>query len=449
MKPSGIEWIGEIPDDWEVTKLKYISNEFIKGTGITREEIVQNGDTPCVRYGDIYTKYKYIFSNCETRTNKSSLQNLKYFSYGDVLFTCTGELIEEIGKSIAYLGNEQCLAGGDILVMKHSQNPKFLGFALDSFYTQNQKSFGKAKLKVVHISSHEIENLLIILPPPAKQQKIAEFLDAKCQKIDSLSGNLNAQIGLLEEYKKSLITECVTGKIMPHGFEPANAVSLKSDFKGRPLGLPNPRGNKTKDSGVEWIGQIPEHWETRRISQLYTERRTKVSDKDFPPLSVTMKGIVPQLETAAKSDAHDDRKLVLKGDFAINSRSDRRGSCGISNFDGSVSLINTVLTPLENMNPVYYNWLFHTSIFADEFYKNGHGIVDDLWTTSWQEMKRISIPLPPLAEQSAIADYLDSKCAKIDSAISSKRLQLEKLEEYKKSLIFEYVTGKKEVTSAY
>lgn len=204
-----------------------------------------------------------------------------------------------------------------------------------------------------------------------------------------------------------------------------------------------------KPSGIEWIGQIPEHWETRRISQLYTERRTKVSDKDFPPLSVTMKGIVPQLETAAKSDAHDDRKLVLKGDFAINSRSDRRGSCGISNFDGSVSLINTVLTPLENMNPVYYNWLFHTSIFADEFYKNGHGIVDDLWTTSWQEMKRISIPLPPLAEQSAIADYLDSKCAKIDSAISSKRLQLEKLEEYKKSLIFEYVTGKKEVTSAY
>ena len=100
-----------------------------------------------------------------------------------------------------------------------------------------------------------------------------------------------------------------------------------------------------KNSGVEWIGEIPEEWEVSKIGQLYEERRTKVSDTVYPPLSVTMQGILPQLETAAKSDAHDDRKLVLKGDFAINSRSDRRGSCGISEHDGSVSLINTVIHP--------------------------------------------------------------------------------------------------------
>ena len=138
---------------------------------------------------------------------------------------------------------------------------------------------------------------------------------------------------------------------------------------------------KMKDSGIEWIGEIPEGWEVGQIGQLYSERRTKVSDKDYPPLSVTMKGILPQLSTAAKTDAHDDRKLVCKGDFAINSRSDRRGSCGISEQDGSISLINTVLKPRGEMNPGYYNWLFHTSMFADEFYKWGHGIVDDLWTT--------------------------------------------------------------------
>ena len=92
-----------------------------------------------------------------------------------------------------------------------------------------------------------------------------------------------------------------------------------------------------KNSGIEWIGDIPQDWEVSKIGQLYEERRTKVSDTVYPPLSVTMQGILPQLENAAKSDAHDDRKLVLKGDFAINSRSDRRGSCGISNFDGSVS----------------------------------------------------------------------------------------------------------------
>ena len=99
-----------------------------------------------------------------------------------------------------------------------------------------------------------------------------------------------------------------------------------------------------KDSGIEWIGEIPETWEIVRIGSQYTERRTKVSDTEYPPLSVTMKGIMPQLATAAKTDAHDDRKLVCVGDFAINSRSDRRGSCGISAYDGSVSLINKLLS---------------------------------------------------------------------------------------------------------
>ena len=127
-----------------------------------------------------------------------------------------------------------------------------------------------------------------------------------------------------------------------------------------------------KDSKVEWLGLIPENWEIGKIGQVYTERREKVSDEDYPPLSVTMQGIVPQLSSAAKSDAHDNRKLVLAGDFAINSRSDRRGSCGISKYDGSVSLINTVLKPKAKMNPNYYDWVFHSTVFADEYYKWGH-----------------------------------------------------------------------------
>lgn len=197
-----------------------------------------------------------------------------------------------------------------------------------------------------------------------------------------------------------------------------------------------------KNSGVEWIGEIPEEWEVSKIGQLYEERRTKVSDTVYPPLSVTMQGILPQLETAAKSDAHDDRKLVLKGDFAINSRSDRRGSCGISEHDGSVSLINTVIHPKTEMNPIYYNWLFHSFRFSDEYYKNGHGIVDDLWTTSWSEMKRIFIPLPPKSIQQHIASYLDKKCSKIEETIQNQQQVIEKLKNYKQSLITEAVTGK-------
>lgn len=138
-----------------------------------------------------------------------------------------------------------------------------------------------------------------------------------------------------------------------------------------------------KESGTEWLSDIPHDWLLSNIGSLYTMRNVKVSDKDYQPLSVTMKGVVPQLETAAKTDAHDDRKLVKKGDFAINSRSDRRGSCGIADRDGSVSLINTILAPRTEMNPDYYNWLFHSTSFADEFYRWGHGIVDDLWTTRW------------------------------------------------------------------
>lgn len=197
---------------------------------------------------------------------------------------------------------------------------------------------------------------------------------------------------------------------------------------------------KMKDSGIEWIGEIPEGWEIGQIGQLYSERRTKVSDKDYPPLSVTMKGILPQLSTAAKTDAHDDRKLVCKGDFAINSRSDRRGSCGISEQDGSISLINTVLQPRGEMNPGYYNWLFHTSMFADEFYKWGHGIVDDLWTTGWSDMKKIGVPVPSKCEQKQLAEHLNFECSNIDTILSKTRSSIEEYKKLKQAVITQAVT---------
>lgn len=195
-----------------------------------------------------------------------------------------------------------------------------------------------------------------------------------------------------------------------------------------------------KDSGTVWLGTIPANWDIARIGSFYRLRNTKVSDTDYPPLSVTNKGVVPQLETAAKTNAHDDRKLVKKGDFAINSRSDRRGSCGIAPCDGSVSLINTILSPMGEMNPRYYDWLFHTIEFGDEFYKYGHGIVDDLWTTGWQDMKKILIPYPSLAEQEKIANFLDSQCFQIDAISADIQKEIEILEQYKRSVITEAVT---------
>lgn len=195
-----------------------------------------------------------------------------------------------------------------------------------------------------------------------------------------------------------------------------------------------------KDSGIEWIGEIPIDWNISKIGAIYEERNIKVSDKDYVPLSVTKQGVVPQLETAAKTDNGDNRKLIKKNDFVINSRSDRRGSCGISDYDGSCSLINTVLKPRHNMNNQYYNFVFRSELFADEFYRWGNGIVDDLWSTKWDNMKRIYIPFPDLVIQSQIANFLDNKCAKIDRYIEKQQQIIEKLNEYKQAIITEAVT---------
>lgn len=195
-----------------------------------------------------------------------------------------------------------------------------------------------------------------------------------------------------------------------------------------------------KDSGIEWIGEIPVDWELSKIGAVYEERNEKVSDVDFPPLSVTKQGVVPQLETAAKTNDGENRKLIRKNDFVINSRSDRRGSCGISEYDGSCSLINTVLKPRRNMCNAYYSFVFRSERFADEFYRWGNGIVDDLWSTKWSNMKRIYIPAPSLQEQHRIADYLDRKCSQIDAIIARQQEVIEKLKAYKLSVITEAVT---------
>ena len=190
-----------------------------------------------------------------------------------------------------------------------------------------------------------------------------------------------------------------------------------------------------QDSGVEWVGDIPNNWNMNKIGAIYQERNTKVSDKDYEPLSVTMQGVVPQLETAAKTDNGDNRKLVKSNDFVINSRSDRRGSCGISSMDGSVSLINIVLKPRKNMNNQYYQYVFKSERFADEFYRWGNGIVDDLWSTKWSSMKRIYIPQPDLGEQKCIADFLNQKCAVIDRITEKQQAVIEKLKAYKQNVI--------------
>ena len=199
---------------------------------------------------------------------------------------------------------------------------------------------------------------------------------------------------------------------------------------------PYPEYNQVDAS---WLDKIPSHWKCEKLGMNFIERRTKVSDKEYQPLSVTKKGVVPQLETAVKSNDGDNRKLVIKGDFVINSRSDRKGSSGVSKLDGSVSLINIVLEP-RGINPKYIHYLLKSNDFIEEYYRNGRGIVADLWTTRYSEMRNILIPIPPKEEQETIANILDNKVFKINKLIKSKNKQIQLLKEQKQAVVNNAVT---------
>lgn len=189
-----------------------------------------------------------------------------------------------------------------------------------------------------------------------------------------------------------------------------------------------------------WFDVVPDSWRALKMRGVFSERNTKVSDKDYPALSVGKMGVVPQLDTAVKTNNGDNRKLICKGDFAINSRSDRKGSSGISQYDGSASLIITVLKPHRSLNGRFYHYLLRGHYFAEEFYRNGHGLVSDLWTTKWDEMRNIYIPVPPREEQDQIVRYLDWQVSKINKLIHGYQRQIKLLEERRQTVIDRAVT---------
>jgi type I restriction enzyme, S subunit len=195
-----------------------------------------------------------------------------------------------------------------------------------------------------------------------------------------------------------------------------------------------------KESEVEWLGMVPSHWSIQRLGSRFVERRETVSDKDFQPLSVTMQGIVPQLETAAKTDNGDNRKRVNIGDFVINSRSDRKGSAGLSKLRGSVSVISTVIKPRSGVNGPFIHYLLRSQPFQEEYYRFGTGIVADLWSTRYSSMKRITLAMPPELEQAKIADFLDRETAQIDDLIGKQERLIELLAYKRQAVITQAVT---------
>ena len=190
-------------------KLCDIATSLYRGAGIKRDQVTEKG-IPCVRYGEIYTTYDTCFSDCVSHTDEKYLASPKYFEHGDILFAITGESVEDIAKSIAYLGHDKCLAGGDIVVMKHNQNPRYLTHVLSTGMARAQKSKGKVKNKVVHSSVPSIEQIEIPLPSLDDQQKYADILDDFYLALNKLRSELPAEIESrqkqYEYYRDKLLT---------------------------------------------------------------------------------------------------------------------------------------------------------------------------------------------------------------------------------------------------
>ena len=181
------------PNGVEYKTLGEIATDIYRGSGITRNQVTESG-TPCVRYGEIYTTYGIWFDHCVSYTNAEQISNRKYFEYGDILFAITGESVDEIAKSCAYIGHEQCLAGGDIVVLKHEQDPKYLSYALATTSAQAQKSRGKVKSKVVHSSVPAIKEICVPVPPLEVQQEIVRILDHFTALTAELNDKLTAEL---------------------------------------------------------------------------------------------------------------------------------------------------------------------------------------------------------------------------------------------------------------
>lgn len=418
MKNSGIEWIGEIPEDWEVVYLSSIFDEHKrKNTGLICKNLLS------LSYGKI--KRKDI--NATDGLLPESFEGYNIIEKGDIVLRLTDLQNDQrsLRTGIAQETGLITSAYTTIRCLPRIASPQYMHYYLHSFDT-SKGFYGMGDGVRQGLNFDGIKKIFMLLPPIAKQQRIADYLDKKCAAVDRLMENQRLQIEKLKEYKQSLITEAVT----------------KGLDKTVPL----------KPSGVEWIGDIPEGWKVCRIKDLFELR----NERNYEELSkVNLISLYTELGVMQHSDIEETTgnkavkaegyKLVYKDDIVVNIILCWMGAVGKSNYNGVTSPAYDVYKPNLKASSDYYHYLFRTTQFNGECYRYGRGIMMMRWRTYSSEFRAISVPCPSLSEQQQIAEYLDKKCAEIDKLISIKQQKIEKLTEYKKSLIYEYVTGKKQV----
>lgn len=418
MKDSGIEWIGEIPKEWKIDKIKY---------HLKRNEPKNHGNAIVL---SVYRDYGVIPKDSRDDNHNVTSEDTSKYKY-----VKKGQLV--INKMKAWQGSLAVSDYNGIVSPAYfiydftdeEYNHKYFHYLVRSCYKEEFKRIsGGIREGQWDLSPEAFANTLALLPPLVEQKYIANYLDIQCSEIDATAEDIQKEISLLEDYKKSVITEAVTKGLNPDA--------------------------EMKDSGIEWIGEVPKHWGTIRIGNAFSIR----NERNYLPMEQVQllslysgKGVFPTGEEGTTNRGNHaqtvaDYKIVKKNDIVVNIILAWMGSLGISNYNGVVSPAYDVYIPNEEkVVPHYYHYVFRTSGIANECYRYGRGIMMMRWRTYSSEFKRIHVPFPPLEEQQQIADYLDSKCSEIDAIIADKKRQRGILADYKKSLIYEYVTGKKEV----
>ena len=411
MKDSGIEWCGMIPANWDVMPNKYVMYKKkdicpkYKGEDILSLTM----DGVIVRDLDAGGKMPASFDGYQRVMPNNLLMCL--FDY-DVTPRCIGLIRNEGLTSPAY--SQFIMKNGNVaeyyyyyyLMIDNTKELLHLAKNLRHSFTEEQ-------LGVINTP----------VPPMEIQKKIAKYLDKKCEEINAVYSDIEKQIETLEEYKKSVITEAVTKGLDPNV--------------------------EMKDSGIEWIGMIPVHWNVDKI-KYHLKRNEPKNQGSIEVLSVYREyGVIPK---NSRDDNHNvtsedtsKYKYVKKGDLVINKMKAWQGSMGVSEYEGIVSPAYFIYNFTDNnFSKKYFHFLIR-NCYKDEFRRISGGIREGQWDLPADLFAKESVLIPPIKEQMKIVEYLDKKCLEIDNIILDKRQQLEILDQYKKSLIYEYVTGKKEV----
>ena len=426
MKDSCIQWIGKIPKNWDVRPIK---NSFSIVSGSTPDSDKAEyweGGIPWITPADFKTIDKYTSGGSRFITEKGyDSCSTNMIPKGSIIFSKRAPIGSVVINKIDLCTNQGCLS-----CIKNDKTDSTYFYYLMSIYDDVFNLFGSGTT-FKEISATTFGDFILPLPPLVEQQLVSSFLDSKCAEIDALTADIQKEIETLQEYRKSVITEAVTKGLDPNV--------------------------EMKDSGVEWIGEIPKEWLLNKGKYIFIQRNDRGNTICLQLLSPTQKyGVIPQDKyeelSGMKAVKLNEKvnlaelKTVHVGAYCISLRS-FQGGFEYSNYEGVVSPAYQIFYPRGKINDDYYKYLFKTEGFIQEMNSFTMSLRDGK-NIAFEDFGNSMLPVPPLSEQNNIADFLNSKCSEIDSIIANKQKQLETLAEYRKSLIYEYVTGKNEVPTA-